>query len=215
MERKNKQDEALLIRDVRFTGGYPALTHCPKDGKPEFAFIGRSNVGKSSLVNLLLGRKSMARVSKQPGKTQEINYYLVNGSWYLVDLPGYGYAKVSKRRREKWYRLIHNYMRHRQTLACAFVLLDVNLPLQSNDRKFINQLGEWQVPFALVYTKSDRLSRQKLPAQMRLIEAALLEDWNSLPARFISSAARQKGREELLRFIHQILHDLGRADHNR
>ncbi len=212
MEQSNKQEKALDIRDVRFVGGYPALTHCPTDGKPEFAFIGRSNVGKSSLVNLLLGRKSLARVSKQPGKTQEINYYLVNQSWYLADLPGYGYAKVSKRRREKWHRLIHHYMKYRPTLVCAFVLLDANLPLQKNDRQFINQLGEWQVPFALIYTKTDRLSKRHLPEKIKAIEEALLEDWNELPPRFISSARDKMGREELLHFIYQILQDLGRAD---
>ncbi len=210
-QEANQQQQVLKVRTATFVGGYPGLSHCPKDGRPEFAFIGRSNVGKSSLVNLLLGRKSMARVSKQPGKTQEINYYLVNEAWYLADLPGYGYAKVSQSKRKKWQRLIHNYMRYRQTLACAFVLLDVNLPLQKNDREFINLLGEWQVPFALVYTKADRLSGAKLPAHIRAIEEALLEHWHALPPRFVSSSHRGSGRGEILSFIHQILEDLGRT----
>ncbi len=203
------QKDGLLIKSVEFVGGYPALTHCPRDGKAEFAFIGRSNVGKSSLVNTLLGRRSMARVSKQPGKTQELNYYLVNKAWYLVDLPGYGYAKVSRTRREKWQRLIHNYMRYRETLACAFVLLDANLPLQKNDRAFIAKLGEWQVPFALVYTKADRVSRQKLPANLRAIEKDLLEDWNELPPTFVSSSKEGQGRQELLDFMQKINTQIG------
>lgn len=204
-------EDGLVVRDLQFVGGYPSLTHCPSDGKPEFAFIGRSNVGKSSLVNVLLGRRNVARVSKQPGKTQELNYYLVNRSWYLVDLPGYGYAKVSRKRREKWQRLIHSYLRYRKSLVCAFVLLDVNLPLQKNDRAFINKLGEWQVPFVLVYTKADRLARQKLSKHIGDIEEALLEDWNALPARFVSSAREKEGREEILHFIHQTLRSLGRT----
>ncbi len=208
MKQLDKKGE-IAIQSVEFVGGYPALTHCPKDGKAEFAFIGRSNVGKSSLVNMLLGRKSMARVSKQPGKTQEINYYLVNKSWYLADLPGYGYAKVSRTRREKWQRLIHNYMRYRESLACAFVLLDANIPLQKNDRAFIGKLGEWQVPFAIVYTKADRVSRRKLPANIRAIEEALLEDWNELPATFVTSSKDGQGRLELLDFIQKINKQIG------
>ena len=192
------------IKHTAFAGSYPSVPQCPTDGKPEYAFIGRSNVGKSSLVNMLTGRKNIAHISRTPGKTQLINYYLVNGEWYLVDLPGYGYARISKSKRREWRRMIEGYLQKRQTLQCAFILLDANVPPQQIDIDFINWLGKAAIPFVIVYTKTDRLKPEELEANVREIQQALLEHWNELPQQFITSAVKNEGQEGILQFISEV-----------
>ncbi|MFK7933825.1 MAG: ribosome biogenesis GTP-binding protein YihA/YsxC [Saprospiraceae bacterium] len=194
----------MQVKFVDFIGSFPNEQSCPQTGKPEYAFIGRSNVGKSSLINMLTARKNMARVSNTPGKTQLINYYLVNDNWYLVDLPGYGYAKISKKKRQEWEKMIAGYLQRRDELQCAFVLIDSNVPPQKIDVEFINWLGEMQIPFAIIYTKTDRLSRPKLEPNIKAIQEELLKYWNELPQQFITSSSKTTGREDVLDFIEQI-----------
>ena len=174
---------------------------CPKPDRPEYAFIGRSNVGKSSLINMLTGRNGLARISKKPGKTQMINYFLVAKSWYLVDLPGYGYAKISKKKRREWEIMIEGYLQHRRTLACAFVLIDANVPAQQIDIDFLNWLGDKQVPFAIVYTKIDRLKPAEVQPNIDRIRASFLEHWEDLPQEFFTSSIKDEGQAEILGFI--------------
>ena len=147
----------MEIKYADFVGSYPSLNQCPQSRQPEYAFIGRSNVGKSSLINMITGRKGLAKVSNTPGKTQFINYFQINGNWHLVDLPGYGYARISKSKRAAWEKMIANYLQNRANLVCTFVLLDAYIPPQPIDMEFINWLGEIQIPFVIVYTKTDRI----------------------------------------------------------
>lgn len=161
-------------------------------------------MGKSSLINLLAGRKNIAHISRTPGKTQLINYFLVNGEWYLVDLPGYGYARISKRKRQEWRRMIEGYLQKRFTLQCAFLLVDANVPPQQLDIGFINWLGEARIPFVIVYTKTDRLKPEELETNIGLIRKALLEHWNELPRQFITSSAGGQGKEDILQFIREV-----------
>ena len=191
----------MEVKQATYEGSFVRLDHCPKDDRPEYAFIGRSNVGKSSLINSLVGRKELAKVSKKPGKTQTLNYFLVNEQWYLVDLPGYGYAKVSQTQRASWLKMIETYLLKRETLQCAFVLIDSNIPLQKNDVQFMNWLGEKQVPFAIVYTKCDRSSKNNLEKNLSAIRTELGKYWNELPTQFLSSAEKGMGQEEILGFI--------------
>lgn len=194
----------MNIDKAFYLASFPSEHKCPKDGKPEYAFIGRSNVGKSSLINMLCGRKDLARTSKKPGKTQMLNYYVINDAWYIVDLPGYGYAKISKTKRQEWSKMIHKYLQKRATLQCAFVLLDSNIPPQKIDMEFINWMGEMRVPFVIVYTKFDRLKKSEQDINIKLIEEELLKSWNSLPQTFITSSNNGMGREEILSFIDEI-----------
>lgn len=190
--------------DVKFVGSFPSERLCPQDGKPEFAFIGRSNVGKSSLINMLTGRKDIAKVSQNPGKTQTLNFYNVRDSWYIVDLPGYGYAKVSKKKRAVFERMIHNYLVKRPTLQCALVLIASNIPPQQKDIDFLNWLGEHRIPFVIVYTKTDKVKPRDLEGNIKKIQDKLLEYWNELPQQFLTSAKSRAGRAELLEFISAI-----------
>jgi GTP-binding protein len=173
--------------------------------RPEFAFAGRSNVGKSSLINLLTGHSRLAHVSSRPGKTQTVNYYLVDRSWYLVDLPGYGYARRSRQQRERFGRIITDYLLHAQQLYCVFVLLDCRLPPQSADVEFINWLGENQISLALVFTKADKISANILHKNRLHYEKELLTRWETLPPVFVTSARNKTGRDELLAFIGNAL----------
>ncbi len=196
----------MEIHHSDYSASYPKVTLCPKDNKPEYAFIGRSNVGKSSLINMLLNRKELARVSKKPGKTQMINYYIVNKEWYLVDLPGYGYAKISKNKRKEWRQMIEGYLQKRVNMQCAFVLLDANIAPQKIDIEFINWLGQARVPFVIVYTKADKSKPQEIEENIEKIQQALLEHWNELPQQFTTSANKGEGQEEILQFIDKINH---------
>jgi GTP-binding protein len=192
------------IQDVKYVGSYPSITSCPKNGLPEYAFIGRSNVGKSSLINMLTGRNGLARTSKKPGKTQMINYFLVEKSWYLVDLPGYGYAKISKKKRREWEIMIETYLQNRKTLACAFVLIDANIPAQKIDMEFMNWLGAKQVPFCIVYTKTDRLKPAEVQPNIEIIQKDFLQHWEALPQEFISSSVKKVGQDDILGFINGV-----------
>ncbi|MBK7805866.1 MAG: YihA family ribosome biogenesis GTP-binding protein [Saprospiraceae bacterium] len=191
----------MNIKDVEFIASFPKVSACPVDGKPEFAFIGRSNVGKSSLINMLCNRKGMAKVSVTPGKTQLLNYFLINQTWYLVDLPGYGYARLSKEKKAGFGKMIKNYLTQRDTLVVAFVLIDVRHELQKIDKEFIDWLGENSVPFCLVYTKADKLGKNQVQSNVMSIRKELLKSWNDLPDQFITSSETKTGREEILSCI--------------
>ena len=177
------------------------VLQCPKPDKPEYAFIGRSNVGKSSLINLITGQRKLARISSSPGKTQLINHFLINGQWYLADLPGYGYAKVSRSKRNDWIKLIRRYLSSRENLMCSFILIDARLDLQDNDRELINWMGEMHLPFTLAFTKVDKLSANRLDSNVRSFKEKLSATWEELPIIFTTSATKGTGRNEILMFI--------------
>lgn len=214
--------------NVAFTGSYPRLEDCPAPKHPEYAFIGRSNVGKSSLVNLLSGRKALAKVSTRPGKTQLLNFFWVTESpetavkikadqpgaigWYLVDLPGYGYAKVSKTQRAAWEKLIRNYLIRRESLSCVFLLVDSSIPPQQADLDFADFLGECRVPWAVVYTKTDRVAASKRQGMRKAFEAKLLEHWDALPPHFSTSSSKKRGRHELLAYIRELNGRIAQGD---
>lgn len=194
----------MLIKSAEFVVSNSRVEKCPTTGLPEYAFIGRSNVGKSSLINMLTGRKGLAMTSQKPGKTQLINHFIINKEWHLVDLPGYGYARLSKDGRDGLRRMIEDYVLERRELVCLFVLLDARLEPQKIDLEFIEWLGEESVPFALVFTKADKLSRGKLSANISAYKDRLLEAWEELPPLFITSSEERTGREELLNYIEGI-----------
>ena len=194
----------MIIKDAAYVGSFPSEAKSPQDERPEFAFIGRSNVGKSSLINMICGRKKLAYISNKPGKTQSLNFYLINESWYIVDLPGYGYAKISKKKRSEWERMTQGYLVKRQTLQCAFVLIDANVPPQANDIEFINWLGEQRIPFVIAYTKLDKVKEKHRDRNIEAIQQALLEHWHELPPQFRTSANKGWGREEILAFIEEV-----------
>jgi GTP-binding protein len=198
----------MKIKSAEFVMSNSNVTKAPKDRIPEYAFIGRSNVGKSSLINMLMGRKSLAKTSGTPGKTQLINHFKVNDNWFLVDLPGYGYAKVSKRKRVVFQRFIENYFREREQLVCTFVLVDSRHDPQKIDLDFMRFLGENQIPFCIVFTKADKLSSSKLNKQITSYKKKLLNTWESLPTSFITSSANGFGRDEFLEFIDQVNKDV-------
>ena len=194
----------MLIKSAEFVVSNSRVEKCPTTGLPEYAFIGRSNVGKSSLINMLTGRKGLAMTSQKPGKTQLINHFLINKDWYLVDLPGYGYARLSRDGRDGLRRMIEDYVLERRELVCLFVLLDARLEPQKIDLEFIEWLGEESAPFALVFTKADKLSKGKLSANISAYKDRLLEAWEELPPLFITSSEERTGREELLNYIEGI-----------
>lgn len=176
---------------------------CPNEDRPEYAFIGRSNVGKSSLINMLCAKKGLAKTSSTPGKTQLINHFNINSQWYLVDLPGYGFAKVGKDSRAKWDKMISNYISHRKNLLSVFVLIDIRLEPQRIDLDFMDNLGEKGIPFSIVFTKADKLSRTKNEQSVKTFTAKMLENWHAMPPTFITSAEEKTGRDELLNYIEE------------
>lgn len=182
---------------------------CPEGSLPEYAFIGRSNVGKSSLINMLVRRKQLANTSQKPGKTLLINHFLINETWHLVDLPGYGYAQRSKAQRHELQRIIDNYIFKREQLVNLFILIDIRHEPQEIDLTFINRMGGAGIPFALVFTKSDKLSRSKATEMVEAYKQRLLEDWEELPPLFITSSTKGDGRDELLGYIQSINSELG------
>lgn len=194
----------MVIKSAEFVISNSQVSKCPTTGLPEYAFIGRSNVGKSSLINMLTGKKGLAMTSQKPGKTQLINHFIINGAWYLVDLPGYGYARLSKDGREKLKVMIEDYTLERKELVCLFVLVDSRHEPQKIDLEFIQWLGEEGVPFALVFTKADKLTKGRLAANLEAYKARLLEEWEELPPIFITSSEQQLGRDELLSYIEGI-----------
>jgi GTP-binding protein len=195
----------MIIRTADFVVSNTDPSKCPDPVKPEFAFIGRSNVGKSSLINLLVQRKNLAKTSSTPGKTQLINHFLVNGSWYVVDLPGYGYANVNKDKRSTFGGMIETYLKKRTSLITTFVLLDPRLEPQKIDLEFIQWMGESGLPFSLVFTKSDKLTHNHLVDARKQWEKKLSESWEELPPFFFTSATERKGQEELLAYIDAVM----------
>ena len=197
----------MIIHSATFVKSSPTLKECPAPAKPEFGFIGRSNVGKSSLINMLTGWSKLAKTSVQPGKTRTINHFIINESWYLVDLPGYGYAKVPVKLREKWVKATENYILKRENLVCLFVLLDSRHKPQKSDLEFMEFLGNKQIPFARVFTKSDKLTKIALENSINQYDTEMLEKWESLPVSFISSAVNGNGRDEILNYIEESINN--------
>ena len=194
----------MEIKKAEFVISSPTVQQCPKDTKPEYAFIGRSNVGKSSLINMLCNHKGMAKTSATPGKTLLINHFIVNNEWYIVDLPGYGYAKQSKKVRAKLEQMISSYILQREQLINVFVLIDIRHDPQTIDVEFINWLGQSSIPFSIVFTKADKLGIQRCAANAANYMKKLEETWEELPPYFITSAEKKIGRDEVLDYIDQI-----------
>lgn len=196
----------MQIKEAEFVISNTDYRKCPKTDVPEFAFIGRSNVGKSSLINMLCGNKTLAKTSSQPGKTQCINHFLINKNMmYWVDLPGYGYARTSKESREKWRKMTYDYLEYRENLACVFVLVDGRLEPQKSDVAFINWLGEHGVPLAIVATKADKTSQNEVQHNLAALKRALSASWESLPPIFMTSALNATGKAELLGYMAAIV----------
>lgn len=202
----------MIIKDAKFVVSNTDITKCPEDGKPEYAFIGRSNVGKSSLINMLTDRKNLAKTSGTPGKTQLINHFIINDDWYLVDLPGYGYARTSKSNRSKWEQFISEYLTQRNTLINIFVLLDSRLEPQKIDIEFMTWCAEEQLPFSMVFTKIDKLSSSALQKNLAAYKKEMLKQWAEMPPVFTTSAESKFGREKLLNYIGQINLDLKQTE---
>jgi len=194
----------MEIKTAEFTLSSPRVGMCPKDTKPEYAFIGRSNVGKSSLINMLCRNKKLAKTSSTPGKTLLINHFLINREWYLVDLPGYGFAKRSKSEIQKLDQMIRGYLLEREQLVNVFVLVDVRLEPQAIDQEFINWLGVSGIPFSIVFTKADKLTYAKLRQNVEAYQKKMLETWEEMPPFFVTSAEKGNGRDEVLSYIEQI-----------
>lgn len=191
------------MKKVEFIKSSPDLKSCPKDSLPEYAFVGRSNVGKSSLINYLSGQKRLAKTSSQPGKTRLINHFLVDDSWYLVDLPGYGFARISKAERNRLRSILEQYLLNRKSLICLFLLIDSRHSPQNSDLNFIHWLGEKEVPFVFCFTKTDKLGSNQLTKSVQLYKNELLKNWESLPEFFLSSVIDKTGKDEILAFIQE------------
>ncbi len=198
----------MKINNAVFVISNSHVNKCPSEKIPEYAFIGRSNVGKSSLINMLTDRKGLAKTSNKPGKTQLINHFIINKEWFLVDLPGYGYAKVSKKARSKFQGLIYDYFNKRLQLVCTFVLIDSRHDAQKIDLEFMQFLGENAIPFCIVFTKSDKLSKTILNKNITQYKKSMLQYWEEIPPYFISSSVNKNGKEDILKFIEKINLDL-------
>ena len=197
----------MIIHSAAFIKSSPTIKECPAPTKPEFGFIGRSNVGKSSLINMLTGWSKLAKTSVQPGKTRTINHFVVNENWYLVDLPGYGYAKVPVKLREKWVRASEEYILKRENLVSLFVLLDTRHKPQRSDLEFMEFLGINSIAFARVFTKSDKLTANALEDSVNQYNSEMLKNWESLPVSFISSAVKGNGKIEILNYIQESINN--------
>lgn len=195
----------MILKTAEFVKSSQYLEQCPQPDMPEFAFIGRSNVGKSSLINMLVDKKDLAKTSSQPGKTQLINHFIINKEWYLVDLPGYGYAKTSMENRKKWRKMIEDYLLKRVNLLTVFVLVDSRLEPQKIDLEFINFLGENQVPITLIFTKIDKQSAKKTEESLERFKESLSEYWEELPEIILTSSEKRVGRDEVLETIENII----------
>jgi GTP-binding protein len=195
----------MKINTAEFIISNSDVSKCPKEPLPEYAFIGRSNVGKSSLINMLTNHKNLAKTSGKPGKTQLINHFKINNNWFLVDLPGYGYAKVSKKTKQIFQKFITEYFEKREQLVCAFVLVDIRLEAQKIDLEFINYLGETQVPFCIIFTKADKISRVKIDQHVAAYRKQLLaNNWEEMPDYFVTSSTEGTGRDTLLQYIDEV-----------
>jgi GTP-binding protein len=197
VDKKNQ----ITIKSAEFISSSPNVSLCPKEPIPEYAFIGRSNVGKSSLINMLVERKKLAKTSSSPGKTRLINHFRINSEWFLADLPGYGYAKVSKKERESFARMIEEYGSLRSNLVCFFVLVDARIPPQQLDLDFMEWLGDSRLPFVIALTKVDKVTQKEKSKHLKELKEALSEEWEELPVIFETSAKYGTGRDEILQFI--------------
>ena len=195
----------MLVKSASFVSSAAQISQCPPENKPEFAFIGRSNVGKSSLLNMLVDIKGLAKTSSTPGKTQLINHFIINDQWYMVDLPGYGFAKVSRTSREQWKKRLDEYLLKRKNLHCVFVLVDCRVKPQANDIEMLNWLGEKGVPLAILYTKTDKIKPREVDENYQLMQNELLKYWDELPPVIFTSAEKKQGKDEVLDFIEKYL----------
>lgn len=194
----------MEIKEARFVTSNTDVKKCPPPDRPEYAFIGRSNVGKSSLINRLTNKKALAKISGKPGKTRLINHYLIDNEWYLVDLPGYGYAEVPKKERLKWEQFLKRYILERENLYCLFVLVDSRHEPQKPDLDFMEWLGISEVPFTIIFTKIDKLKPDELKANLKKYEEKMFETWETMPGYYVSSAENGNGTNEILDFIEQL-----------
>ncbi len=194
----------MRIKSAEFVISNTDIYKCPKEDLPEYAFIGRSNVGKSSLINMLTNCKKLAKTSGKPGKTQLINHFIINENWFLVDLPGYGYAKVSKSKRKTFQKFIKDYFLKRKQLVCSFVLIDSRLEPQKIDLEFMEFLGENEIPFCIIFTKADKLNKNTLQKNIANYKKIILETWEEIPTYFITSATKNTGKDEVLDFIDNV-----------
>lgn len=195
----------LEVKQAEFIKSSSDLKQCPESSLPEFAFIGRSNVGKSSIINMITGRKSLARTSATPGKTRLINHFSIDNAWLLVDLPGYGFAKISRTEREKWTKMIQNYLTGRKNLKNVFLLIDSRVEPQKNDIEFMQWLNNNKLPFTLIFTKSDKLTQKELMQNLKIYKAELMNIFNPLPLALVTSAKLKKGRPEILSLIEELI----------
>lgn len=194
----------MIVKSADFVCSNTQISKLPPPLKPEYAFIGRSNVGKSSLINMITGKKGLAKTSQTPGKTQLINHFLINENWFLVDLPGYGYARISKSKKEEWDKYIRNYLQKRENLQCVFILIDSRLEPQKIDLEFCASLGERGIPFVITFTKADKQGKVKTDQNVAKFRKALLEYFEEVPQHFITSAELQTGKDEILNFINEV-----------
>lgn len=194
----------MIINSSSYIISSPDFTGCPAPDKPEYAFIGRSNVGKSSLINMLTGNDKLAKTSGTPGKTKLLNHFLVNGGWYIVDLPGYGFAKVSLAERKKWEKMIEDYLRRRENLVSVFVLIDSRHAPQKIDLEFVDNLRKWQVPFCLVFTKADKENQRTVSQNVKAFLSKMRETWQFLPQHFVTSSVKRMGRDKILQLIEEM-----------
>ena len=193
----------MIIRSAVYVISNPDYLQCPKPDRPEYAFIGRSNVGKSSLINMITGYDKLAKTSGTPGKTQLINHFVVNDEWYLVDLPGYGFAKISQTQRKKWEKMIEDYLRKRPTLVTVFVLIDSRHSPQKIDLEFVNTLGKWEIPFCLVFTKADKENQRTVSRNVKDFLDRMRASWQFLPQHFVTSTLKKMGRDKILSLIEE------------
>ncbi|OIQ27366.1 MAG: YihA family ribosome biogenesis GTP-binding protein [Bacteroidetes bacterium MedPE-SWsnd-G2] len=198
----------MQIKTAKFVMSNSEVAKCPKDKLPEFAFIGRSNVGKSSLINMLTNHKNLAKTSGRPGKTQLINHFLINTNWYLVDLPGYGYAKVSKKAKQKFQKFITDYFEKRQQLVSAFVLVDIRHKPQPIDLEFMQWLGESGLPFSIIFTKADKLKPKAIETHVEDYKNEMLQFWEDMPNYFVTSSSKHIGRDEVLAYIDDTIEEV-------
>jgi len=195
----------MKINTAEFVISNSEVAKCPTERLPEYAFIGRSNVGKSSLINMLTNHKSLAKTSGRPGKTQLINHFKINNNWFLVDLPGYGYARVSKKTKDTFQKFITDYFEKREQLVCAFVLIDIRLEAQAIDLEFITYLGEYEVPFCIIFTKADKISKTKIDSHVAAYKKKLLaNNWEEMPPYFVTSSTEGTGKDSVLNYIDEI-----------
>jgi GTP-binding protein len=202
--QKYSTNNTMEIKTAKYLISNVDVAACPKPDKPEFAFIGRSNVGKSSLINMLTNNQKLAKTSGNPGKTQHINHFIINHDWYLVDLPGYGYAKVSRSQRKEFGKMISKYLQERENLMCVFVLIDSRLKPQAIDLDFLRQLGEWGIPFNVVFTKADKNTQSETARNAKNFVNKMKTEWEYIPRSFITSAVKYLGRKDLLSYISEL-----------